>query len=267
MTNTKLKIIALVTMFIDHFGHFIPDTPEWFRWIGRIAAPIFIYCVVIGYKNTSNRKKYLVRLGVAAVGMSFLNLIINLRIHYLLQKGKISSSDFPYLEFNFFSTLFLIALLIILLEKKKIKFLIWFFCWQFVSISLFPFMEINGYLPEPISLFTIQISGNLLVVEGGVLMISLGIFLYFSRGDKWKTAIGYSLYCLTLFYLVRRWGWRPDGILPHLFGFADYQWMMIFALPLMLLYNGKKGIGLKYFFYLFYPLHIVILFFIGFLLA
>ncbi|WP_414637085.1 TraX family protein [Acetobacterium sp.] len=39
--------------------------------------------------------------------------------------------------------------------------------------------------------------------------------------------------------------------------------MMITTLPLMLLYNGEKGMGLKYLFYIFYPLHIVLLFFIG----
>ncbi|MGD9474073.1 MAG: TraX family protein [Eubacteriaceae bacterium] len=49
----------------------------------------------------------------------------------------------------------------------------------------------------------------------------------------------------------------------HAIFFINYQWMMIVALPLMLLYNGEKGRGLKYLFYLFYPLHITILFLIG----
>ncbi|WP_096186382.1 TraX family protein [Evansella halocellulosilytica] len=252
MTSTLLKIIALIAMFIDHYGLFISGTPEWMGWVGRIAAPVFIYCVVIGFKNTSNRTKYLVRLGVAAVGMGFINLFINLRVHYTDLSG-------PYLELNFFSTLFLITLLIMLLENKKIKFLLLFFAWQFISLFLFSSLPLSN----PLNIFTGQISGNVLAVEGGPLMILLGLFFYFANDNRWKVATGYSFYCLALFYLVRRWGWRPDGILPLLFGFFDYQWMMIFALPLFLLYNGKKGIGLKYLFYIFYPLHIIILWYIG----
>lgn len=40
----------------------------------------------------------------------------------------------------------------------------------------------------------------------------------------------------------------------------DPQWMMIFSIPLILMYNGKKGISLKYLFYIFYPCHIAILY-------
>ena len=46
-----------------------------------------------------------------------------------------------------------------------------------------------------------------------------------------------------------------------------YQWMEIFALPLMLCYNGQKGRGYKYLFYIFYPAHVAVLFYLGNLLA
>lgn len=41
------------------------------------------------------------------------------------------------------------------------------------------------------------------------------------------------------------------------------QWLMIAALPLMMRYNNKKGYGMKYFFYLFYPAHTFLLFYIA----
>jgi hypothetical protein len=68
MTTTKLKIIALITMFIDHMGQFIPYTPDWFHWVGRVAAPVFVYALVIGYQHTSNRKKYIIRLYLFGLG-------------------------------------------------------------------------------------------------------------------------------------------------------------------------------------------------------
>lgn len=47
-------------------------------------------------------------------------------------------------------------------------------------------------------------------------------------------------------------------IVPHKLYLGDYQWMMIGALPLMLLYNHKRGYRLKCFF-IFYPIHIILL--------
>ncbi|EEK76555.1 TraX [Bacillus cereus R309803] len=46
----------------------------------------------------------------------------------------------------------------------------------------------------------------------------------------------------------------------------NYQWMMIFALPFLLLYNGERGYNktwAKYMFYVFYPVHIWMLYIIG----
>jgi hypothetical protein len=60
--NDTLKIIALVTMLIDHIGAiFFPETMLW-RTIGRIAFPIFSWQLVEGYVHTSNRLRYGLRL-------------------------------------------------------------------------------------------------------------------------------------------------------------------------------------------------------------
>lgn len=61
---TMLKIIAAVAMVIDHIGAYLtPDIPM-FRIIGRISIPIFLYFLVQGFCNTSNIRKYYLRLGL-----------------------------------------------------------------------------------------------------------------------------------------------------------------------------------------------------------
>ncbi len=41
MSGGELKLIALILMTLDHIGVFFPNSPIWFRYLGRLAAPIF----------------------------------------------------------------------------------------------------------------------------------------------------------------------------------------------------------------------------------
>ncbi len=67
MTSFYLKIIALITMFIDHIGSVIFPNHFWLRYIGRIAFPIYAFLISEGLKKTSNIKKYLINLLMLAV--------------------------------------------------------------------------------------------------------------------------------------------------------------------------------------------------------
>lgn len=62
-----LKLIALITMVIDHVGIlFFPDQ-EWMRAIGRLTMPIFGYAIARGFFYTRDSTGYLIRLSILAV--------------------------------------------------------------------------------------------------------------------------------------------------------------------------------------------------------
>ena len=65
--TTWLKIIALVFMFIDHAGKMcFPAVPEM-RILGRIAFPIYAWCMIVGFHYTRSVPKYLLRILVTGV--------------------------------------------------------------------------------------------------------------------------------------------------------------------------------------------------------
>ncbi|MCZ8512663.1 TraX family protein [Paenibacillus filicis] len=97
-----MQLIAMLTMLIDHVGAvFFKDQLLW-RIIGRIAFPIYAYCIVLGYMHTRNLKLYMRRLffiaavsqipfmlafgimGVNAVG----TLLVCIAVLYLIENRK-----------------------------------------------------------------------------------------------------------------------------------------------------------------------------------
>lgn len=73
MTAFAIKLIAICTMILDHATHLLgniysltPQTYNLLHGIGRIAFPLYAFFAVIGWKNTRNAKKYIMRMGVAA---------------------------------------------------------------------------------------------------------------------------------------------------------------------------------------------------------
>ena len=62
----QLKIIMIIIMFVDHVGQFIPGSPLWLHYIGRVAAPYFI--TLVEDFHTSS-KKYMERLFISGAMM------------------------------------------------------------------------------------------------------------------------------------------------------------------------------------------------------
>ena len=73
MSQTGLKLAALILMFGDHVGQFIPGAPFILRIAGRISAPLFLFCAREGFGHTKNRKAYLARLYIFSLIMGCIN--------------------------------------------------------------------------------------------------------------------------------------------------------------------------------------------------
>lgn len=261
MSSFGLKLTALILMLLDHIYRFLSFTgeiPLWFAWLGRLSAPLFFFCMVQGMIYTQDRKKYLLRMYLFAVLMSVGN--------YAIQAFFTGA---PYeIHNNIFTTLLLGGIIIVCLDemaKDRHKGqLLWMY---FIGIELAAFF-IGDALARSAKTLPAEILGMLIptpfTAEGGIWWVMMAPILYYFRFSKRNMAIAYGVLSLIISL--------PGGIQLYTMGYSvwesffryGYQWMMLLALPIMLFYNGKKGkISLKYLFYLFYPLHVWILYIIS----
>lgn len=68
MTAFTIKIIACITMFLDHIKFAIPITDCYItEYFGRISFPLFAFLITEGYIHTSNLKKYIKRIFIFAI--------------------------------------------------------------------------------------------------------------------------------------------------------------------------------------------------------
>ena len=59
LSSNALKLIALLSMTVDHIGLLLFPRLRIARILGRIAFPIFAYMIAEGCRHTSRRARYL----------------------------------------------------------------------------------------------------------------------------------------------------------------------------------------------------------------
>lgn len=242
-------------MLLDHIHQFIPGVPIWFTWLGRISAPLFIFCMVWGIYHTHDRKKYLQRLYffglLMAVGDTLLSWLV---------RNPVQS----YLSNNIMVTLFLISYIITAIDyirgERGYKKYGWWMLGALGLVQVFSMGAIFVLGPkfgeDFVRISVSSILPNMLFCEGSIIFVFYGVAMYYNRNSRLGLVLLNVLYASVFFVLAL------SGGIESLF-LLNYQWMMIASLVLMLLYNGRKGKGFKWLFYIFYPAHIFLLYWIG----
>lgn len=215
LTSNQLKLIALVTMTIDHVGLYLLPQYRILRVIGRLAFPIFAYLIAEGCRYTAHPIRYLGTIfGIGVAYQCFCLLTMeSLHLNILL---TFSLS---------------IALIYAIWWGQTEKGLRWLLS---ASVFLFAAFVCEG-LPK-------LLPGTGYAIDYGFAGVLLPVFVFLGNG-KWEklTGAAVGLVFVALYY---------GGI----------QWFCLLTLPLLACYHGKRGKWkLKYLFYIYYPLHLVVI--------
>lgn len=216
-----LKIIAALLMLIDHIGMTFFKDQFMLRIIGRLSMPLFAYCIAKGFYKTRSFKRYFMRMSAFA----FIS-----QIPYWMMMYAADQKSFRLMHFNIGFT-FLGALITLYLYKE-------------IKENTCPSKGINFLL-----IAGILVGSTLLRCDYGAYAILVVIVFY-------EFYILRENVVLTFFMLV-----VATGAL-IVMGRSNQFEIQLFALPaivIILTVQDEPIKGLKYFFYVFYPLHMLIL--------
>jgi hypothetical protein len=149
-----LKLLALITMTIDHIGLMLYPQILALRYFGRLSFPLFAYLLVLGMSSTHNFTRYLKRMLIFAI---------------LSQLPYTIANEIPLLQkMNIFFTLSLGMILIYLQERNNILFIA-----PLIASIILP-MEYGAYGLATILFLNIMRSFNR---AGVALLIALNVVL------------------------------------------------------------------------------------------
>jgi len=233
LNTNQLKYIAIAAMLIDHIGWKFLDfhTPIGFlaRVIGRLTIPIMCYFIAEGYNKTSDVKRYASRLFIFAV--------ISHIPYVYLANGRLPASVTEFAA-NVFDTsvmwpLFLALIALIVRNSSKL----------------------NGLLKTVI---IVLLCGLAFFADWMFFPIVWAIVFDSFKGEPKKQMVWFAATAIPIMLL------EPVVYLINGYGFVGasfFQFGLLIAIVPLMMYNGERGKSRlsKWVFYIFYPLHLLVL--------
>ena len=230
LSGNSLKIIAAISMALDHIGIIFFPSMIIFRIIGRLAFPIFAFMIAEGCRYTRHKARYLLTLaGLGAVFQIvyfiafrslylciFITFSLSIIIIYALQHFKrtvLSPASSRAARMGSFALLLVVITAAFAMDMKFEMDYDFAGCMVPVLVSL---PQSEDSFPEPVRKLDNQYSA--------LLMLTIGLL--------WLALVNKPI-----------------------------QFYSLLTVPLLFLYSGKRGrLKMKYFFYIFYPAHLVLLY-------
>ncbi len=221
ISGTGLKLIGAALMVLDHIGLFLPQYPI-LRIVGRLSFPVFCFMIAEGCKYTRHIWHYFLRIFL-------LGVLCQLFIYCY------DGTTYQSVLITFSLSVFLIS---VLRSVKK----------RCLCPSCSIACRLTAMLLFVVVVCAVYLLNRYVEIDYGFWGCLLPVWISLFHGTgKWDNAdvqLGMLFTGLVLLSLSQ------GGI----------QWYSLLSVPLLALYSGERGrYPMKYFFYLFYPLHLLVL--------
>lgn len=249
MTQFALKLIALLTMLLDHSAKILPvanllspvlgmETARMVQdsmmIIGRMAFPMFAWFIAEGCRKTSSMGKYALRLAVFA-------LLSEVPFQLCFYGGAFAS-----LKLACHNVMFTMLLAVLAVWASQI-----------LKQHSMP-ETVADLLPAAAAIAL----GWFLHTDYNAWGVALILGLYYMRDKKgqflWMAA------WITVFQLIWH-GWNGTTLIwiTSSGSILLLYWIgALLSVPMLMTYSGKRGTKCKWLFYVFYPVHLLLLFFL-----
>ena len=243
MTQSTLKLLAMAFMLCDHFAKVVLPTEVLLpvlgaagnrqlmlllEIIGRIAFPIFSWFVAEGCRKTRNFPRYLARLAMFAV---------------------LSEAPFQYCFYGAGQNGLTLACHNVMFTMLL----------GAVGIYSAQLLRAHGIAAQLLPGAAAVALGWVLQTDYNAWGVALILMLYYLPEKKQKLLL---LGCWMTVFMLFWHGWDGQSFV-WLHGGTELIWLWLggmLSVPLLAAYDGKRGRGMKWLFYGFYPVHLAVLY-------